>query len=180
MSSRDVSVVIPTLAGDPLTLESVPEGVETAVVAEGNRAEARNIGAERTSGEVLVFCDDDIAFEESFFRESLAAVEPGVVVGLADFEFDLLLTRFLAVTRADFERLGGFDPRLNHMEDTEFSLHALASGMELRSIPRDAVHHEDHESAGQGRLPTLKNTLYLCARYPRYAPRLLSGLLRGG
>ena len=178
MSERDVSVVIPTAASErePRTLASVPTGVETVVVSEGNRAAARNIGARRTSGRVLVFCDDDIAFTQSLFREWVESAEPGVVAGLGDFDFGLLLTRFLVVTRADFERLGGFDERLNHMEDTEFCLNALAHGVDLRTIPRETVHHEPHESAGQGRWPTLRNTLYLCARYPRYTPRLLRGL----
>ena len=157
-----VSVVIPTLEGDPLTLDSVPPGVETSVVADGNRAEARNLGADRTSGEVLVFCDDDIVFDESFFWEQVQASEPGTVTGLVDFDFGLLLTRFLLVRRADFEALGGFDERLNHMEDTEFCLNAKRSGLTIEPIPRESVTHREHESVGQGRFATLRALGYLC------------------
>lgn len=177
MTRPSTSVVIPTLEGDPRTLDSVPEGVETLVVGEGNRAEARNIGARRASGDVLVFCDDDIAFEESFFWHWVEGTDEGTVAGLRDFDFGLLLTRFLVVHRTDFERLGGFDERLNHMEDTEFCLDALANGLDLVTIPRDAVHHEPHESAGQTRWARLRNTTYLGLRYPRYAARLWLGQL---
>lgn len=174
---ESVAVVIPTLSDDPLTLESVPDGVETEIVREGNRAEARNLGVERTTGEVVVFCDDDIRFSESFFDNQVESLSRGTVVGLEDFDFGLLLTRFMAVYRADFERLGGFDERLNHMEDTEFCLNAVSNGFTLESIDRDAVYHEEHESVGQGRWPTLKNILRLCLRYPQYSPLLIGGLL---
>lgn len=176
MTQPDTSVIIPTLEGDPLTLQSVPDSVETFVVSEGNRAEARNIGAERSSGDVLVFCDDDILFESEFFWKRVDDVEEGTLAGLEDFDFGLLLTRFMVITREDFERLGGFDPSFNHMEDTEFCLNALSNGMDIVSIDRDAVQHEAHPSAGQGRIPTLRNTAILCLRYPRYARRILTGL----
>jgi GT2 family glycosyltransferase len=177
MRRPSTSVVIPTLEGDPETLESVPEGVKTVVVSEGNRAEARNIGARRADGNVLVFCDDDVAFAESFFWEWVEGTDEGSVAGLRDFDFGLLLTRFLVVHRADFERLGAFDERLNHMEDTEFCLAALANGLELVTIPRETVHHEPHESAGQTRWARLRNTAYLGLRYPRYAAKLWLGQL---
>lgn len=171
-----VSVVVPSLHGDPLTLESVPDSVETEVVVGKPRSEARNLGAERTDGDVLVFCDDDIVFDEEFFWEQVEGTERGTITGLEDWDFGWLITRFMVVHRADFERLGGFDEHLNYMEDTEFCLNALSHGMELRSLPRDAVYHEEHESAGKNRLVLLKNTLYLAAKYPRYAPHLLTSM----
>lgn len=178
MTDEEISVIIPTLEGDPLTARSVPDSVEMFVVSEGNRAEARNIGAERSSGDILVFCDDDIRFESEFFWRWVNNIEKGTLAGLEDFDFGLLLTRFMVITREDFERLGGFDPSFNHMEDTEFCLNALSSGMDVVSIDRNAVQHEAHPSAGQGQIPTLRNTAILCLRYPRYALRILSGLLQ--
>lgn len=175
---HNISVVIPTLEGDPLTLSSVPESVETIVIGEGNRAEARNLGVERASGEIIVFCDDDIRFDEEFFWESVNRVEQGTILGLADFDFGLLLTRFLVVTRRDFEVIGGFDEEFNHMEDTEFCLRARSHNIDLVLIPREEVYHEDHESVGQSHWPTLKNTIKISLRYPRSAPNILRGLLR--
>jgi len=63
------------------------------------------------------------------------------------------------------------------MEDTEFCLNALSEGKQLVTILRDNVEHEEHESTGQGRWPTLRNTMKLSLRYPRYSPRLLSAVL---
>jgi len=177
MSKTSVSVVIPTLEGDPLTLESIPDCVETAVISEGNRSEARNIGAERTSGKILVFCDDDIVFEEAFFWEQVEQLTPGTIVGLEDFDFGLLLTRFLLVYREDFEQLGGFDEWLNHMEDTEFSLNAVSNGMVIHPINRNLVTHRDHESVGQGIQSILFGMCYLSLRYPKFSPKIIHNIV---
>jgi len=177
MSKTSVSVVIPTLKGNPLTLESVPDGVETVVISDGNRSEARNIGAERTSGEILVFCDDDIVFEESFFWEQVNQLNRGTVIGLEDFDFGLLLTRFLLIYREDFERLGGFDETLNHMEDTEFSLSALSNGLAVCTINRNLVTHREHDSVGQRKRDIIKGVIILSARHPRYIPKVVRGVV---
>ncbi len=124
-----------------------------------------------------MFCDDDVSFDESFLWKQVEATETGTILGLEDFDFGLLLTRFMIVHRVDFEELGGFDERLNHMEDTEFCLNALSRGKTLNELPRCAVHHEEHESPGQGRWATLRNSAYLAARYPQYGPWLLRELL---
>uniref|UniRef100_UPI00403EFC4E glycosyltransferase family 2 protein n=1 Tax=Haladaptatus sp. DJG-WS-42 TaxID=3120516 RepID=UPI00403EFC4E len=178
MNEPSVSIIVPTLNNDPLTLQSVPSNVEVCVVTEGNRAEARNIGASRTNGKILVFCDDDIRFSENFFWEQVLNLEERTICGLLDFDFNLLLTRFFVVHRDAFEKLGGFDERLNHMEDTEFCLNALTNGYNLQSIPRDSVYHKEHESRGQGRWTTLKSILYLSARYPKFALRLFKGIIK--
>jgi GT2 family glycosyltransferase len=172
----DVSVVIPSLEGDPLTLESVPDGVEVEVVVGERRPAARNLGVERTSGDVVVFCDDDIRFSEPFFREQIERTPEGVLTGLEDWDFGWLITRFMVVHRSDFERIGGFDERINYMEDTEFCLKALRNGMELRSVSRDEVYHEPHESVGKSRWVLAKNTLYLSLKYPEHAPTLVRGM----
>lgn len=167
MSKHKISVVIPTLEGDPFTLKSVPANIETVVVSEGNRSEARNIGVERSSGDVIVFCDDDIAFSEEFFYNQVRKTPHGTLTGLVDFDFNLLLTRFMVINRADFDRVGGFDERMNHMEDTEFSLRALKAGIDLRSLQRDAVFHKDHEKSGNNLWTRLMYSLYLLGKYPR-------------
>lgn len=173
-----VSVVIPSLEGDPRTLSSIPEGVEVEVVTGERRSIARNLGSSRSEGEIIVFCDDDIAFEEAFFWKQIERTPRGTITGLEDWDFGLLITRFMIVHRADFDRIGGFDERLNYMEDTEFCLKALRRDVELRGLPRDAVHHEDHPSTGKSRWILARNTAYLALKYPERAPLLLRGMLR--
>lgn len=173
VSPEHVSVVIPTLSTPVKTVESVPDAVgEVAIVTEGSRSEARNIGAERTTNPILVFLDDDIGFTERFFREQVNETDPGTVRGLRDYTFDLLLTRFLVVHRTDFERIGGFDESFNHMEDTEFSIRALANGLDLQRIPREEVTHFEHEPRGKGLVPTLYATGRIMRAYPEFAPYL--------
>ena len=175
--TTSVSIVVPSIEGDPKTLDSVPEGLEVEVVTGKPRSVARNLGAERTAGDVIVFCDDDIEFTEPFFWEVVNETDAGTITGLEDWDFGLLITRFMVVHRSDFERIGGFDERYNYMEDTEFCLGALQKGITLRSVPRDNVYHEEHASVGKTRLVLLTNTLKLAAMYPRYAPTLLRGML---
>jgi len=142
-----VSVIIPTISEtEPKTVQSIPDECEIVVVREGNRAEARNMGAVRADGEVLVFCDDDIAFSPEWFESQLSALERNEVRGLADFGLGLILTRLMAIHTADFVAVGGFDPALDHMEDTDFSMRAKRHGLEVTKIPRDAVKHDPHEN----------------------------------
>lgn len=176
-TGESVSVIIPSLQGDPLTAESIPKGVETIVVTGERRPVARNLGAERASGDILVFCDDDIEFSEDFFWNQIRATDSDVITGLEDYDFGFLITRFMIVHNDDFIQLGGFDERLNYLEDTEFCLNARSHGLELRPLPRDSVQHEEHDSIGKNRWVITRNVLYLSLRYPRYAPRLVGGVL---
>jgi len=142
-----VSVIIPTInESQPKTVQSIPDDCETIVVREGNRAEARNLGALRASHDTLVFCDDDIAFSRDWFRTQLTRLEQNEVRGLEDFGCGYILTRFMAIHRADFRRVGGFNPDLDHMEDTDFAMRAAQDGLEVTQLPRDAVDHDPHDN----------------------------------
>jgi GT2 family glycosyltransferase len=177
-TGESISAVIPTLTDNPKTLESIPKSVsDIAVISEGNRSEARNIGAERTENPILVFMDDDIQFEKDFFWKQIDQTDPGTVTGLEDYTYGLLLTRFLIIHRDDFRRVGGFDANLNHFEDTEFSLRALANGIDINLVDREMVHHFEHESEGKGVIPTIKGMLYIFRKHPRYIPQIMSGNL---
>lgn len=177
--SDRVSIVIPSLNEHPETLNSIPNFVtDIAVVSDGNRAEARNLGVKQTKNPIIVFCDDDIIFNEKFFKKQIDLTPRGTISGLRDFTFDLLLTRFLIIHRDDFNYIGGFNEKMNHGEDTEFSLNALSSGFELRLISRDGVTHISHQSEGQGIIPSLWSKIYMCREYPNYAPYILNKMLK--
>jgi len=141
-----VSVIIPTLSKNPKTLESIPNCVEVLIITEGNRSEARNKGAYIARGDILVFCDDDIIFTEDFFWNVIRKKRKREIIGLEDYDFGLLLTRFLVVGKDEFMDIGGFDESLNHMEDTDFCIRAREKGYKLVIIPRDLVTHIEHET----------------------------------
>jgi len=143
----NVSVIIPTTDESvPLTVESVPESCDTVVVRQGNRAQARNYGAFSASGDVLAFCDDDIEFDAWWMGKQVSQLDRGEIRGLEDFGLGYLLTRFMLVHKRDFWRIGGFDPGMNHMEDTEFCMRAEQRGMDLTALDRDTVRHEPHDN----------------------------------
>lgn len=142
------SVIIPTIdSANPHTVASLPDGIDTHVVREGNRAEARNIGATEATTDILVFCDDDIEFDLRWFSSQLRNLSDNQIIGLADYGLGYLLTRFMAMTRSTFQKLGGFDEKLNHMEDTEFCLRAKKEGVLLTKLPQDSVVHIPHENS---------------------------------
>lgn len=143
----NVSVIIPTTdESAPLTVDSVPQSVETVVVRQGNRAQARNYGGFSASGDILAFCDDDIQFDAWWFGNQVSQLDRGEIRGLEDFGLGYLLTRFILVHKTDFWRVGGFDPTMNHMEDTDFCMRAEQQGMDLTALDRDSVTHEPHEN----------------------------------
>ena len=162
-----VTVVIPSASTTIRTLSSVPEGVETLVVTEGNRSQARNLGARRAKGEVIVFCDDDISFAEDMFWRCVNLRKDGDVVGLVGVEFDLLITRFMVVSKVDFNRVGGFDESLTDMEDTEFCIRAQKKGLVIIPLPRDLVVHFDHP----GRITSMRQRLFFIKLFRRHPIR---------
>ncbi|UXF50807.1 MAG: glycosyltransferase [Haloquadratum phage sp.] len=165
----NVSVVIPSKGNKrPITLESVPDEIETCVVSQGNRSEARNIGAKKTSGDILVFLDDDIRFTEDWLRSQLQQVVLGRIIGLKDYGLGYLITRFMLMYRDTFNAVGGFDSKLNHMEDTEFCIRARKSGMSLDSLSQRAVTHVPHEKTVTT-ADRLKSLLYLTQKHPKQA-----------
>jgi glycosyltransferase involved in cell wall biosynthesis len=132
---------------------------------------ARNDGAQQATGEVLAFTDDDCRPDRGWLRALVARVEPGVAAGgrtvnaLADNPYaaasqhiqDLVYAHYnrdpdaaqffasnnLAMTRADFLAVGGFDAAMFPFasEDRDFSDRWRASGRTLRYAPDAVVEH---------------------------------------
>lgn len=174
----NVSVLIPSNnLSDVVTLDSVPDHVETCVITKGNRSEARNIGAKRTSGDILVFMDDDIRFEEQFLQRQANRVVSGRIVGLEDYGLGYLITRFMAMHRETFNDVGGFDANLNHMEDTEFCIRAMKAGCRLVDLHQGKVVHIPHYNDITTR-DRLKSLLYLTQKHPKQSVSVWRNVLK--
>lgn len=179
LGGAPVSVVIPTIKYRVRTVESIPEGVEFSVYGDqaGTLSEARNMGVRLADAETVVIMDDDIAFSEALFWDVVERVDGETLVGMRDWDFDLVAGRVMAFRKSLWEAVGGFDERLgSHMADSDFAIKAAKAGYSIEQIPQDAIDHEDHER-------TITTTdrawrlAYLCAKHPTWAPRLVGAMV---
>lgn len=170
----EVSVVIPSIKNDVLTLESVPEDVSVSVEREGTLNEARNRGVRHADHDVIAILDDDIAFSEALFDDLVGMVDRRTVVGAADWEFGLLAGRVMLFHRDIWREVGGFDERLrSHNGDTDFSIKIHDAGYDLVRFPREIIRHEEHSRSITTRDRAWR-LAYLCGKHPEYAPHLLA------
>jgi glycosyltransferase involved in cell wall biosynthesis len=170
------------------------------VRAPGTIAQARQLGVAASSGDILVFSDADVAFDETYFRRVLASTDWDGVCGakrsrtdyVGDYE---LMTRAqvavyewfgiaaasgsnMAITRQAFDTLGGFRVELACNEDTELFLRAGRRGFRIRFDEHLVVWARDHRRLRAGRTAKLAHSLvrnvllYLVCCQPRL-PRLL-------
>jgi GT2 family glycosyltransferase len=151
-------------------------GVTWIREAQSGPATARNRGWRNSTGDVVVFVDDDCVLAPaalSRLRDALVAddavgatIEPlhrGRLVAdfmhaehlvahkVEDGNVRWLVTACLGVRRAALEGLGGFDENLSHGgEDVDLSLRLKQAGFRLSVCPGSLVYH-DHR-AGLARL----------------------------
>lgn len=177
----EVTVVIPTISEEVLTLESIPDGVATVVVREGTLNEARNIGVERAETERIVLLDDDVRFPEEFFWDVVDRIAPEKLVGMADWNYGLVAGRMMGFTIGTWRTVGGFDERLrSHMGDTDFSISCHKRGFEIEQLPQSAIDHDGPPGALErtGAFDHAWRGVYLAVKHPRYAWRLFEGMVR--
>jgi glycosyltransferase involved in cell wall biosynthesis len=169
-----VSVVIPSIKDDVLTLGSVPEDVPVSIEREGTLNEARNRGVRHAEHDAIAILDDDISFSESLFDDLIGMVDDQTVVGAADWEFGLLAGRVILFHRDVWRDVGGFDERLrSHNGDTDFSIKIHDAGYDLVRFPREIIRHEEHSRSITTRDRAWR-LAYLCGKHPEYAPHLLA------
>lgn len=170
----EVSVVIPSIKQDILTLESIPADVPVSVERKGTLNEARNRGVRNAETDIVAILDDDIAFSEELFNALVDEVDEDVLLGVADWEFGLVAGRVMVFHKSLWSDVGGFDERLrSHNGDTDFSLRAHDMGYSIETVPRSLFYHEEHERS----ITTWDRAwrlAYLCGKHVRYAPYLLS------
>jgi GT2 family glycosyltransferase len=140
-----------------------------------NRAAARNRGAREASGAKLAFIDADCVADAGWLESigqclegaALVAGPVELVTGTPPGRVERLelVSRFnqeravrdhgwaasanLAMDRAAFDAIGGFDPGYRHIgEDVDLCLRAAAAGHELGWCPRALVTHQAESRLG--------------------------------
>lgn len=151
------------------TVELARQAGARVVEAAGTTiAAARNLGAGRGSGSILLFLDGDVYVTERWRRRLPATLEslshgPPCVTGsrcgvgahpswierawfapLATEKANYINSGHLLTQRSLFERIGGFDETLVTGEDAEFSRRARAAGAAIVNDPALHVLHEGY------------------------------------
>lgn len=173
---KKVSVII------PVTRERLAREAEKSVRAQGyrnleivkvearglNPAAARNKGARKASGEILLFLDDDCQAREGWLAENLDALEDskigavgGQIVGKSQRYFALchdfanftfvqgskrrempLCAASFGIRKEVFEKVGGFDEDLRIGEDVDLSFRLKMLGLKTIFEPKIKVWHD--------------------------------------
>jgi len=168
----------PTLERCVHALENRP-GVDEVIVVtsprEAKAAEARNIGASRSTGDLLLFVDSDVEVHPGAAQRIREAFEsdPQLVALFGSYDdapaskgtvsaFRNLLhhhvhhespggaqtfwTGLGAVRRDAFERVGGFDPALDWLEDVDLGMRLSSEGARIELDPTIQGTHLKHWS----------------------------------
>ena len=151
----DIEVIlVETVSGETGILGNVVkkyEGVQLYTIKERGIAKAKNYGARKASGKILLFLDADVFVTKDVVKQVSRVFKNPAVIGatcnnypvepkfieLLFFKFynalirmviSLLPTKFkhsrgefIAVRKAYFEKIGGFDERLVCMEDADLA-----------------------------------------------------------
>ncbi len=187
----DVEIVVSDDSSDDLTRQLVLETFPTVLWVRGPRrgpAANRNTAVAASSGEWLLFTDDDCIPSADWVRGFTEALElrPGYRAfegrTVADRERrrldeespvndtgGYLWSCNMAIRRDLFESLSGFceDFPYAAMEDVDFRLRLIASGEAFHFAPAASVCHPYRRSKGLGfAVKTGKSYLHLTARHP--------------
>jgi GT2 family glycosyltransferase len=177
-------------------------GATVLELAGGGPAAARNAGAARATGDVLIFFDADCAPDSHCIEALMRPFDDPVVVGVrggyisrqralvarfTQLELDekqerlatspnvtVMDTACVAYRRAVFAEVGGFDERLpaTSAEDVELSFRLAARGKRMIFAPEALVSHRHPERLGSYVRRKLRFGFYRAQLYRRYPRRM--------
>jgi GT2 family glycosyltransferase len=116
-----------------------------------NAAAARNIGARHTDADWICFVDSDVVLGPDFAAALAPALEPGGFYRL--WSTDVGLVGTFASSRADFERVGGYDEVYPCWGEEDYDLYDAFEfvGLESRQLPAALPRHLAHDDAARTR-----------------------------
>lgn len=138
-------------------LESIPKGFNVYVIRGGTFAENCNKGFKLTKGRDVIFCNDDIVFNEEFLEEFISRNDPllGTIRVDKKGKFEPVHWYFYCagacfkIRRELFKKLGGFNEIYkNGYEDRELFLKAMELGYNL-NFTKNYVLHYGSQSEGR-------------------------------
>lgn len=184
----EISIIIPSkkgltsdLAKSRLAHLCDENNMEIIVTTCPNIAKARNLGLKQSSGDIVVYMDDDVKVSRELFWNSIKFVKKNCnsLVALSgpnapDLHFNLC-TRFVVFRRANFVP---FDERLKSRgEDFDWGFKMVENGVTCFLLPYEAVPHFEHSRGWDFniRLQGHLDACYLLLTYKRlYCHNLIS------
>jgi glycosyltransferase involved in cell wall biosynthesis len=155
--SEQVSVIIPTTRRTVVRVLEIIKGyvelsgreVEVIIVRGAKpAARARNIGAHKARGDLLVFIDDDIIIDvasfSKFVNKLLDADGKAIVGNVAChtfFKFPYIPANLVGLKRDSFMEIGEFDERIYGYEELDFSMRAVEKGYKLLNAQANLKHY---------------------------------------
>ena len=165
-------------------------------LAAGTAGSSRNVGANRATGELLAFLDDDDEWAPAFLEQVVGRMGGhNAQIGLCHIEYrkgahsvlgmamqeglsanDCLYNpgmtgSNLVVCHEGFDRIGGFDPDLTVANDIDALVRLLDSGLTYTVVPQALVTRHSHDLGhltGKGE----RRALGLVRYYDRYRHRM--------
>ena len=137
-----ISVIVCSLKKHPETLKCLPKNVEVIVSRSVGRSKARNEGAKKARGEILLFLDGDLHFEPKTIFEICKLIDDDHMISYPSI---IVRTRVMGITKKNFERLNGFDERYEVCEDWDFGLRAKNLGLTIRYVDAKLFSHIPHQ-----------------------------------
>lgn len=140
---RDYEIIVVDNCSVDKTAEISGKYTKNVFIIKSNVAEARNIGAKKTNGEILLFLDADTNIKKNFLREVAKKFENSDIIGLypciktessvgdriayflsfnliwilSKIGFPLFPTMCVAYRKKEFEKAGGFEEKYITAED---------------------------------------------------------------
>jgi glycosyltransferase involved in cell wall biosynthesis len=183
-----VTVVVPTARQSVLTVDSLPDDVPVEIRRDEGLNRARNAGVEAAETGAVIIMDDDLAFEEDWFRSFVRRVEenPDVVFAargtgiLPEVRwptgFEPGLGRVMGFHREAWRATGGFPVPCAHGGDTDFLISAYEHGYDVVAIDHEWDHRDDEEDV-YSLADNLAWLWFLLRRNPRLVGPRLPALL---
>ena len=166
------SVIIPSIKPDIATLHSLTSNMDVIVSRKQGIGYARNYGASQARGNLLVFLDDDLTLKPKAWR---------YIFNVAEGEFGMTYkqefpcTRIMAIHKADFWRVGGFDSNIKYNgEDRDFYVRALTQGLRHKQIPISTIQHMGHKPRSKNihvGIRCVRDNARFIVKYWRLCPR---------
>jgi len=147
---KTISILIPTRNPEIQTplIPFIPHEILISTIL--GVTEARRSLVEKSSGELLIMIDDDVTVPDHLWIDALHLQKGSFMMSMGR---NHPITRFLAIHKKDYLKVGGFDLTFQNGEDYDFYLRAIKIGLKSIILDREVIHHKEHSRHFDLRVP---------------------------